>query len=68
MFSSNILLSLFSMFSFSRELSVLFTKNFFTVILFSVRVPVLSEHIMLTEPKVSTAESFFTIAFSFIIR
>ena len=65
--SSNNLLSLFCISNFSKDLRVLFTKYFFTVILFSVRVPVLSEHIMLTEPKVSTAASFLTIAFSFII-
>ena len=33
-----------------------------TVILFCVKVPVLSEHITLTEPKVSTAGSLLTIA------
>ncbi|UWW01491.1 hypothetical protein NW064_04560 [Mycoplasmopsis felis] len=31
------------------------SKNFWTVILFSVRVPVLSEQMILVEPSVSTA-------------
>ena len=39
----------------------------FTVISFCVRVPVLSEQITFVQPKVSTAESFLTKAFSFAI-
>ncbi len=39
------------------------TNAFTTVISFCVRVPVLSEHITDVAPSVSTAKSFFTMAF-----
>ena len=42
--------------------------NFFTTILFCVRVPVLSEQITVLLPSVSTAGSFLIKAFSFAIR
>ena len=42
-------------------------NTFSTVILFCVSVPVLSEHITVLLPNVSTAGSFFTIAFFFTI-
>ena len=38
------------------------------VISFLVRVPVLSEQITVTQPRVSTADSFFTTAFLWPIR
>ena len=41
----------------------LYKVLFTTVILFKVRVPVLSEHITVALPKASTAGSFFTKAF-----
>ena len=44
-----------------------FTYIFWTVILFCVKVPVLSEHITELLPKVSTAGKCFTIAFFFTI-
>jgi len=43
-------------------------KKLVTVILFCVRVPVLSEQITETDPNVSTAGSFLTIACSLINR
>ena len=46
---------------------VLLTYTFFTVILFCVNVPVLSEQITVALPKVSTAGNFLTIAFFFTI-
>ena len=45
----------------------LFTNTFWTVILFCVSVPVLSEHITVALPNVSTAGNFFIIAFFFTI-
>jgi len=44
-----------------------FQNIFFTVILFCVSVPVLSEHITVALPNVSTAGNLFTIAFFFTI-
>ena len=41
--------------------------NFWTVILFVVRVPVLSEQITVVQPRVSTLGSLRTIAFFFAI-
>ena len=52
---------------FSTSDNLPFVKIFFTVILFCVKVPVLSEQITLALPKVSTAGNFFTIAFLFTI-
>ena len=49
----------------SGELSVVIIS--FTSILFWVSVPVLSLQMMLVPPKVSTAESFFTITFCLAI-
>ena len=48
---------------FSISISLLSTYIFWTVILFWVNVPVLSEHITDALPKVSTAGNLFTIAF-----
>ena len=47
----------------SKSTSSPFVNIFLTVILFCVRVPVLSEQITDALPKVSTAGSFFTMAF-----
>ena len=46
---------------------ILFAYILTTVILFWVRVPVLSEHTTLHEPRVSTAGSFLTMAFFLLI-
>ena len=43
-------------------------KTSVTLILFCVRVPVLSEHIVVTLPSVSTAGSFLIMAFFLAIR
>src|SRR5512133_2660647 len=40
-------------------------KQLVTVILFCVKVPVLSEQIIFREPRVSTADSFLMMAFFF---
>ena len=47
----------------SKSISSPFVNTFLTVILFCVKVPVLSEQITDALPSVSTAGSFFTIAF-----
>ena len=51
----------------SKSLIASFQKTFSTVILFCVNVPVLSEHITVLLPNVSTAGNLFTIAFFFTI-
>ena len=57
---------IFSLYSASSLVSP-FINIFSTVILFCVNVPVLSEHITVALPNVSTAGNFFTIAFFFTI-
>ena len=53
--------------TFSKSTVVSLQNIFSTVILFCVNVPVLSEHITVLLPKVSTAGNFFTIACFFTI-
>ena len=62
---TNFFKSSFMSFSFISSISVIFEfiNIFSTVILFCVKVPVLSEHITVLLPNVSTAGSLFTIAF-----
>ena len=60
---TSIFISSFISCIFSKSSVLLFTNIFCTVILFCVNVPVLSEHITVALPNVSTAGSLFTIAF-----
>ena len=53
--------------TFSTSVVTSLQNIFSTVILFWVNVPVLSEHITVLLPSVSTAGNFFTIAFFFTI-